>query len=77
MTFPLFLARRTEFAFNIGHFLKSFCRFMTCWPLFKFLFLSCLIFFEVIVLDETDPRMSSMIICTSDCGGGSFGAFYR
>ena len=37
-TFALFLARRTEFAFNIGHFL-IILPFIAYWPLFKFLFL--------------------------------------
>ena len=108
--FAMFLVRRTEFAFNIGHFGKyhntlclspqslhkhCFCfllgplyvprgtgnnayvkfggtnkeyygifrsgllvilPFIAYWTLFKFLFLSYLIFSEVLVLDETDPR---------------------
>ena len=37
--FALFLARRTEFAFKMGHFL-IILRFIAYWPLFKFLFLS-------------------------------------
>ena len=44
--FALFLARRTEFAFNIGHFFLSFCHFIAYWPLFKFLFLWHLIFLK-------------------------------
>ena len=52
----LFLARRTEFAFNIGHFL-IITPFHSLLATFQvYVFFLYLIYFEVIVLDETDSR---------------------
>ena len=54
--FALFLARRTELAFNIGNFL-IILPFHSLLATFQVYNISLyLIFFEVIVLDETDPR---------------------
>ena len=53
--FALFLARRTEFAFNIDHFL-IILPFHNLLVKFKFYFFNIWSFFKGIVLDETEPR---------------------
>ena len=53
--FALFLARRTELAFNIGHFL-IILPFHSLLATFQVSISLIFEYFEVIVLDETDPR---------------------
>ena len=55
--------RGTEFAFNIGHFLiiLPFHSLLATFQVYNSLIFH-LIFFEVIVLDETDPLSSCIIL---------------